>query len=283
MTLSQYTQRILHSDNGTIKDLTLSLNEFRSSDSILDFVAADDYLYIGSDKPFNHRFFDVSIVNEISSDVSVEIWWSNGWTDAIDVLDRTSVSGVSLAQDGIISWNTDRFKGWDVEQDSTDVVGLENSPLIYNFYWVRFKWSANITPTTAINYTGFKFANDSQLYPKYPDLNNTRLLSAFEAGKSDWEEQHFDAAEEIIADLVRRGVVWTPSQILIPEIFKEPAIHKAAEIIYGGMGQKFEKNMSIAANRYKSSMNMKFFKTDKNSNARPEKTETRFSTGYVTR
>lgn len=283
MTLSQYTQRVLHSDNGTIKDLTLSLNEFRSDSSVLDFVAADDYLYFGSDKPFNHRFFDVSVVNALSSNVSVEIWWANAWTSAIDILDRTSLFGVSLAQDGIISWNTDRLKGWDIEQDSTDVTGLESSPLIYNFYWARLKWSADLTPTTALTYTGFKFGNDSQLFPKYPDLNNTRLLSAFESGKTDWEEQHFDAAEEIIADLVRRGVVWTPSQILIPEIFKEPAIHKAAAIIYGGMGQKFEKDMVKAASCYKSSMNMKFFKVDKNANAQPDKSDTRFSTGYVTR
>ena len=163
------------------------------------------------------------------------------------------------------------------------MTGLETAPLIYNFYWARLKWSADLTASMSLNYTGFKFANDNQMFAKYPDLNNSRILGAFESGKTDWEEQHFDAAEEIISDLVRRGIVWTPSQILIPEVFKEPAIHKAAEIIFGGMGSKYEKNAAVAGNRYKSSMNMQYFKVDKNANATPQKSETRFSSGFVTR
>lgn len=105
-------QRILWDDDGTETDLSVALNDFRTGSQVIDFVAADDKLYIASDMPFNHKWIEASVVNDAASVVTVENWFggSDGWVSAVDIIDRTSVGGVSLAQSGVIQWKTNREK-----------------------------------------------------------------------------------------------------------------------------------------------------------------------------
>lgn len=273
-------QRVFFSDNGTLNDLTLNLNDFRSGTEVIDLVAAEDYIYVASFLPFNHKQFDVGVVNETSTTVSVDIWDGSDWEPAQDVIDRTSVGGVSLAQDGVISWTPDPDKYWNREYESTDITGLSGTR-IYEMFWVRFKWSADFTPTMSLQFIGQKFANDSDLYSIYPDLNNTSLQAAFASGKTDWNEQHYIAAEHIVRDLKKNHSIISSSQILDFDLFEETSIHAAAMVIYWGLGQ-FERHDNAKA-KYTENLKQGFLNLDVNGDGRLEPVERIITQGFLTR
>ena len=277
-----HSQRVFWLDDGTLKDMSLELNDRKLQSYVIDYKAASDYIYIGSEYPFNHRYFDVGVPNDVVSKASVDIWFAKAWEPALDELDRTAVAGVSLAQDGIIQWTTNRLKGWDIEQDSEDVTGLTGT-VIYNFYWLRLSWSVNWKATTALNYVGHKFSKDDDLFAFYPDLKNTNLMAGFETGKTSWDEQHLDASEIILRDLRKKGIIASRSQILNYELFNLPSIHKTAEIIYQGMGKAYADLKLSASKAYDSAFDMKFFDLDKNVDARLNPAEKRQTIGFITR
>lgn len=258
-------QRIIWDDDGTENDLSVNLNDFRSGSHVIDYVAADDYIYIASTLPFNHKWFEVSVANDQASVVSVDIWFggSDGWKPAVDVIDRTADSGVALAQSGILQWKTNRLKGWHRELDSEDVTGIDIVGL-YNMYWLRLSWSADLANTTALSFIGQKFSDDDSLYDYWPDLNSDSLKTSWEAGKTTWNDQHFSAAEIIIRDLKRRQIIKSSEQVLNFELFKESSCHKVAELIYSGLGAGYTDLRLLARKYYDESMNKNYFNVDVN-------------------
>lgn len=275
-------QRILWNDNGTEKDISVELNEWRSGTVNLPIASADDYIYIGCDLPFNHKYIEVQTANDQASAVSIDMWFSNDWEPAVDVIDRTESSGRTWAVSGIIEWKTNRLKGWDREQDSEDVTGVSAVGL-YDLYWIRLSFSGDLAAGTVLSYIGNKFSSDATLYDYYPDLNNSNLKEAFETGKTTWDDQHFIAAEMIVRDLKSRSIVMSQNQILDYEKFREPAVHKVAELIYWGLGRQFEDNRLLARGYYNDAMNVKFFNVDLNRDANLSEIEKTISTGYMTR
>lgn len=274
-------QRILFNDNGTENDLSKSLNDFRASTEVIAFVSAEDKIYLASDLPFNHRYLDVSVVNAQAADVQVHIWWAQAWHSAVDILDHTDVSGASMAQSGILQWKTDDEKGWDREQDSEDVSGVSIIGL-HNMYWVRLGFSADLTGTFALNYLGHRFVeSDLVLNDYYPDLNKASFLAGF--GVADWSHQHFMAAEDIIRDLRKGGVIKSPSQLLDWEKFEEAAVHKVAEIAYRGMGRHYREPKQDAQKAYNTAFKQVFYNVDKNKNANLDNAEKHMQSGFVTR
>lgn len=248
-------QRILWGDNGTIVDMSAELNDLTANSYTIPLVGADDYLYIGSDLPFNHRFFYVDSGNDSASVVSVDIWDGGEWVAAVDVQDETKLSGKSLKQSGIISWATDRNKGWSIEDTTENVTGL-TSVKIYNMYWVRLSFSADFTSTTTLKYVGHKFSKDADLLPLgYADLNRSDVKTSFEAGKLDWTDQHIAAGEAILKYLQAKRYLRSGNQILDWRTFSEASIYKLAEIIYTSFGSDFEDRRALAEKKYHSALN----------------------------
>jgi hypothetical protein len=247
--------RVIFSDNGTLRDLSAALNDLFASNETLDVVAAQDKLYFGSDLPFNHRHIQVSTANDQAATISeIAIWNGSEWVPAVDVIDRTKVNGVTLAQSGIVSWVTDRNEGWTKEDTTEDIAALASAK-VYDLYWVRVTFSANLKTTTALSYVGHKFSNDAQLAGYYPDLNRQAVKTAFSsASKTTWDDQHVLAAEEIIRDLRVLDIIKSPAQIANWEIFQEASVHKVAEIIVTAFGEKYEENRKLARERYDEAM-----------------------------
>jgi len=270
MTTGFHSQRVIFEDDTTLLDKTIELNDFRTGSLVFDYVTVDDILYIGSDLPFNSQYFDLSTVNAVAAVVSVDIWDGDSWNAAIDILDFTKVSGASLGRSGYVVFtpDLDNEPGWSIECDSEDITGLETTR-IQDKYWARFKWDATLTPTTEIDYIGHKFSNDDELYSLYPDLNNTALLDAFAPGevsgtKTDWNEQTYQAAQDIIQDLWKRNIIWSDSQILDFQLFKEASMHKTAQIIYSGLGGSQRDEAAAALVKYDTSKNLGRYNTDVN-------------------
>lgn len=275
-------QRIFFNDNGTEIDYSVALNNFRTTSATINYTLSEDHLYIASDLPFTSRYFFVSTANDVASVIKVEIWWNNEWVEAVDVIDGTAVSGKSFGQSGIVQWKTPLLKGWGMEQDSEDVDGITKVG-VYNCYWCRFSWSASLKVTTALKYIGFKFSDDTQLTDYYPDLKNTNLMTAFETGKTNWDEQTFAAGEDIIRRLRSGNIVRSPNQILNYEIFLEPSIHKTASFIYSGIGRAYKEDAEKADKKYIDTMKMNYFDVDLDADGVLSATEKTDSARFFTR
>lgn len=258
-------------------DISPKVNDYRAGAQAFAYVAGG-YLYIGAAVPFNALWFEFGSLNSVASTPTVKIWFGNAWTDAVDVIDDTE----GMTKTARLSWNTDQFKGWDRVQSSETVSGL-SSFKIYWKYWVRLSWSASFTAGTTLKYVGQKFSDDDTLFSFYPDLSNTDIMTGFETGKSNWDEQHYMAAEHIIRDLTKRGVIRAAGQIMDWTIFQAASCHKLAEMVYRAFGQPYIDQMAGARKDYEDALDARFLNVDKNLSGSLDQEETAISTGFGTR
>lgn len=266
------TTRVIFSDNGTLSDYGIELQNYREGSQVFDVVAAEDALYIGADHPFNHRYFQLNTVNTAPSDVSVELWDGSAWNPVAEITDETSASGASLGQDGVITWVPDRDESWvleDTTEDISDLFGVE----IYNKYWCRFKWSADLDVGTDLFFVGQRFSSDEDLETLYPSLNTSDQKEAFQTGKTTWNEQHIEAAKLIMDDLIDKGTTWHEGQIIDIERFRVAAVHRVAMIAFREYGDDYRDNLIIAANDYREAFERAVYNVDKNRNARLDRNE----------
>lgn len=279
-------QRIIFSDNGTLIDYSHELNNYNSRTATLPFVAAEDALYIGSDLPWNHLYFLMDTVNTAAAELSVELWKSkqDGWVSAVDILDDTASSGVPLSKSGHSSWVLDKDEGWSrADTDDMDSSGLETLK-IYDLFWAKITWSADLDAGTAIRYIGQKFSEDEDLGVLYPDLNTSRSKTAFATGKTSWEEQHIVAAQIIFRELSRtREDVISKNQIIRWDWYQLPAVFKTAEIIFNAFGKDYEDLRNEALRNYEQQMDLRLTMLDYNENTRLDGQERAETGGLVRR
>jgi hypothetical protein len=258
-------------------DISPKVNDFRAGVQSFAYLAGGS-LYIGSIAPFNNLWFEFGTLNVNSVTPTIQMWWANAWHDAVDVIDETS----SATASGRITWSTDRFKSWDLEQSTEDVAGL-SAQKIYWKYWLKITWSASFSVGTTLNYVGQKFSTDDILYSFYPDLSLADIKTGFEAGKTGWDEQHYMAAEHIIRDLKKRGIIKSRSQIMDWQLLQDAACHKVAEIVYQAFGSPYADQLAKARAAYNEALDLKYFNTDQNADGRLTPDERQISTVFGTR
>lgn len=266
--------RIFFSDAGVLTDLSKNLNRFQSGTDVVPLEANVDFIYIGSDFPFNHRHVDVSVVNDQAADVAkVELYNGSTWVDAVNIIDYTNTGTIALAQDGIISWNPDKNESW-VRDDTENITEL-NTLRIDGFYWARISYDANLNALTALNFVGHKFSDDEQLGTLYPELETQVARDSFENGKTSWDEQHIKAAEVIIRDLTKyRSRIHSRNQILDYDRLTLPAIHQVAVIVYRALGDDWVNDYNRALQEYSEARgNMVEFRFDEDNDARQDRSE----------
>lgn len=274
--MSILTNRIIFDDNGSLSDHSIRLNDIAQGTETWAYVAGEDYVYLGSEFPFNQRFIRVDTANTAASSVSVDLWDGQEWKAAVNVIDQTSDGTASLAQSGIISFTLNKSNSWDA--DDTDKMtgsGLE-SLVIYDLYWARLSFSADLDVGTAVQYLGYKFNNDQDLSLLYPELNTSNSKEQFESGKTSWEDQELEAANMIVKDLQLRGVILSANQILDASSFKFASIYKLTEMIFTEFGQDYESNRELSRQNYIDRINGNLLNLDKNGNTRLDAKEQTF-------
>lgn len=277
------SSRVIWSDNGVLKDLSVTLGNFKTSTQAIAFTAAEDYLFIGSDFPFNHRYVDISTANAAATGLTVALWDDTAWITAIDLIDQTSVAGVSLAQSGIFSFFPDDDKGWyrdDTNNDSATITGLTGVD-IRRLWWARLSFTNDWSGT--LNFIGHKFSDDADLEVLYPDLTRSAVMAQFKSGKTDWKLQHIQAAEDIIKDLKKRNIIKSENQLLNWELFKDAAVHKVAAIAFNAFGKDFFENRDAAQVEFKKEMDRAIYHIDQNKNATLDDTERVAPEGWLFR
>lgn len=283
------SNRVIFSDNAVLSDLSVNANNPYSQSDVVTIVAAEDKLYVGSDLPFNHRYFLFGTnKNTNSSVISIDYWDGKEWENTIDILDQTDSSGAAFGQSGEISWSIPKKEGW-VREDTNDVAGGGGDSItgltdvdILDLYWARFNFSADMTALD-IKFIGHKFSSDEQLGIEYPELLLSDTLNGFESGKTTWDDQHFKAASDLIRDLRRAGIIGSSNQILESDRFSAASVHKVAEIIYRSFGDDFRDNRQEAFKEYKKALDLSLYNLDLNRNARLDPTERTIRAGTLHR
>jgi hypothetical protein len=277
--------RILFQHQGSFVDFSPALSDIHGNTKVFAFEAGD-YLYLGSFMPFNHRYFDVSAVNAVAANISIELWNGQLWRSVVDIVDETSIAGVPLAKSGVISWGVDPdHSGW-LRDDTEDMdsPGLADAPRIFNLYWLRISFSETLTTTTALNYIGHKFSEDAALEAEYPDLGRATLKNAWKAGKTNWNEQTLLAAEYVIQHL--RGPkyqILDPGQIMSWDIFEKASVHRTAMIIFKGFGKDYDELFIAATHAYNSAMDLRQFEIDRTGDGTLDPMEKTRRTEWLTR
>lgn len=214
-----------------------------------------DFIYIGSDFPFNHTFFKVLIGATTTANIKIE-YYSTSWREVVDLQDET----LGLSNEGFVEFTPDRDSAWQMK-NSSDISDLTFKA--YDKYWSRVSFDAPLEAT--LDFIGNKFSDDNDLYSEFPVFDNSDYRTAFKAGKTNWEEQHIKAAEVIIQDLKKKNVIFGKEQILDRSIFLGASVQKCAEIIYNAFGNDFVTQKDQARTEYSRRLDLGQFKIDTNS------------------
>lgn len=269
--MSQLTNRMIYSNNGVLSDLSITLNSIASGSSTLPVVALEDAFYVASDLPFNHLFIRVSTANILDSTMTVSLWDGSAFTAAVDLIDETAVGAKTLGQSGVVSFKLNKDSSW-VKRDTDDGITGLTTLKIYDLYWAKITFSADLTLTTALSYIGHRFASEDDLKVFYPDLVLSTTKDKFESGKTDWNDQLIWASESVIRALKAEPnldlKIASASQILDYGVWTEATLHRCAEIIFNAFGDSYKDDRDKANLNYQNAMKVGQSRMDLNRNAR---------------
>ena len=271
-------KRFLYLDNGVLSDWTVALNNYKNGSKAMPFVANEDYLFIGSRLPFNHFYVKLTQSNAHISSLSIEYWGNNGWVPSVNTIDETD----AFANSGFISFTPNRDTPWKREEKSSTIPQLSNV-LIYDYYWLRITFVPDLHVNTSIDWIGNIFSDDNDLAAEFPDLVRSNVLTAYQAGKTNWQEQAVKAAEIIEHDLVNRGILDGNESILDREWYKNASVQKTAEIIFSAFGDDYVDQRARAREEYGLRLVKRLAGVDKNMNATEDVFERQVVTGFLSR
>lgn len=281
-----YSRRIIYSNNSVLSDVSKSLTDYYSDDETLSIVASEDAIYIGQRMPFNHLYFKMgTVVNAIVSNINIAYWDRQNWIPCAEIMDETSSSGKTLAKSGFITWVPDRNKLWAQQSTNhnadkvTDLTALN----IYDLYWIKITFSVSLTASIKLSWIGNLFSDDNDLGAEFPDLVRSTVMTAFKAGKTTFEEQHYLAAEIVKNDLRSKNVILDQGQILDKNDLKLASVMKCAEIIYSAFGDSYKDNRTDARKEYELRINKSLPKVDTYKTATVEIDNYPFTMGGITR
>ena len=141
--------------------------------SSLGTAAQGDYLFVGSHKPFRGVAIDVDGPNSNASVLTVRYpSLSNLNWFTISATDGTASGGVSLAQDGNVTW-TDPADDWlklslvqlDTELSGGQTPGATVKHRTAPLYWTRWEWSAALDSAVTLDH--MLAMNRSTVYEEY--------------------------------------------------------------------------------------------------------------------
>ena len=275
------SNRVIYSDNGSLTDYSNVLNRWHEQSVTLTLKPVD-FIYLGASLPFNHRYFHLGdTVNSVSAQFSLEYWNGSQWIDTVEIVDETN----TLSQSAHLQFVTDKDEStWaydDTNRSGRTITGL-GDVTIYDLYWARLA-TDTLLEAVEFKYIGWKFCDDNYLGTRYPDLTRAQVYEMFQSGKTDWDEQHFVAADKIGTDLKKRGIAYNRNQVLDFEVFREPAAHAAAAVIYSAFGDDYKDRVQGAIKDYEEAFDLAYANMDWDRNARLGKTERLVKVGKLWR
>ena len=279
--ISNNDQRVIVDNAGTWSDITKEVNSYRVGSADVS-LAVGDYIYFGSFLPFNNKYFEFVVGNSTASTMALDIYDGSKWVPVVDYLDYTESNGAGLAQNGTLQFNKDIDDCWQIIDRTDRVAAFNGGPLIFGKYWARISFDQPTSLT--MRYVGSLFATHEDLIAEYPSLANANLIGSWEEDKEDWLDQMVIASEYVIADLKKRGIIVERSQVVEQSVLMSPTIHRAAQIIFNGLGPKnYAEQLKESARLYTEAMNLKYFEQDVNGDGQKARFESFVDSRRVSR
>jgi hypothetical protein len=276
-------KRIYHDNNGILAELSTELENYHTGTATIDIVSADDAIFIGSELPFNSLYFDVSSANDQTSTPTVSYWDGGAWVPMVDLIDETNGLFVS----GHMTWVTDKSKIWAKEDTVYHSGGEQITDLgdvtVYDLYWLKITYSADLNASTTLNWVGTKFCSDNDLEGEYSLFGRSGFITAYESGKTDWEKEIILASRLVVEELIDKGSIVSGDQLLERRKLRDATVSRTAQLIFTSMGDDYEDDRVKARNEFKSRMNKKNYKADLNANARLDESEKGMVNGILYR
>jgi hypothetical protein len=271
--------RILWKDDTVLKDISEDVRRFNADSRVIPFDSANDYLFVGNVAPFNHFFVELLVPNTIDTAMTIEYWDGSEWRAVVETLDFTD----GFKESHWIEFVPDEDHGWVWESTDNDPnMGL-SAKTIYGLYWIRISFSVSFSAGTEIKYIGQKFSDDNDLTVEYKDLLKPTVMDRFETGKTNWDEQHFRAAEYIQKELTKKNIIFNKGQILSRDQFAMASIHKVAEMAFNNFGPDWIDRRKTALNDYTKALDLRQFPVDKNLDGRLNRGEQTIKAGVLRR
>jgi len=280
-------KRFIHSNNGTLVDKSVVLENYHSGSYVIDYVAAEDAIFIGSELPFNSIYTDVSVANDKPSVANVAYWDGSDWRDAVEVIDETVTNGATYSVSGNLTWVPDRNYSW-AGDDTVDTSGNETitglgNVTIYNLYWIKITYSNDFNALTDIDWLGQKFCNTNDVIGEYVLFANTSFMSSYETGKTDWAKEIVLASRILTDDIINKGSIISGDQLLVRRKLRDVCVSKVDEIIFKNLGDDYKDDYTRAANEYKTRISRNNYGADKNRNGMVDPSEQGVQTGVLFR
>lgn len=99
------------------------------------------YLFIGSDQPFNKASFTISVANDVDSTMSAKYWNGSSWA-TLSITDGTKSGSKTLAVTGDVTFTQP------VDWQHTAAATSPSGPAV-DLYWIMITVSVNLKGTTA--------------------------------------------------------------------------------------------------------------------------------------
>jgi hypothetical protein len=152
---------------GSIADYSTIAQDGSTATSVeLSSLAAGRNVYVGSAIPFRGVHIDVDTTNSTGSTViTVSYWNGSEWVDTSDT-DGTISGGISLAQDGAITWTVP--SAW-VSSSLVKIDSSVNSSLHWrdvSMYWTKWTWDQAMDSTVTLDH--MLGINESTAYAEVP-------------------------------------------------------------------------------------------------------------------
>jgi hypothetical protein len=255
--------RVIYKNNLGLTDISAEMHNYLSKNFTFTYLEGD-FIYIGARLPFNHVYMKMDKFNETSTNVKIEYYDGNQWREVVDVIDSTN----GLKNNGHIEFTPDKEHPWwryDTNY-SLSVIEELKDVTIYDRFWLRISFDEVLTEVE-LSHIGNIFSDDEDLKIEYPDLLRENVISAFDNGKDNWEDQHLRASHLLIKDLIDIGVIDEKGQILNWRDYTDASIHKVAEIVFNSFGDSYVDNSEMARKEYKSRLNKRIHRVDRNQSA----------------
>jgi len=265
-------KRFLFADDGTLTDKTPEVEDYHSGSAVVDVTSSEDAIYIGSRLPFNSLFFDLNVVNTEASVMTVSLWSGNSWEEVAETIDETALAGACLGASGYVTWVPKKTESW-VMEDTVGSTGNESvdglgSVEIYDLYWLKLTFSADLTALTEIGWLGPKFCTDADLVGEYTLFGNSTFRANYESGKTDWEKEIILASRLMISDIENKGEIISGDQLLQRRKLLDACVSQTAMVIFKNLGDDYKDDALRAGKEYYARLNKNNYGADKNNNAR---------------
>lgn len=247
--------RVFFSDNGTLTDYSLESSNKQAFS--VPMVAAEDFIYVGQQFPFNNFHLEIGTANDQASNMTVQYWTNKEWLDMVDILDGSKSSGNTIAQDGVVQFSPDRQTTWSITSDTTEGTNPPEltSIELYNLYWARIKVSTDLNASTTIKQIAYAFCTDEDLTALDPEIND--FLTSWKSGKTSWLEQIKVASRMVVSDLKSRSLILHSGNIIRFDDYNLPTAFRTLANIYSVLGENYKDRRDWAIERYKAELEIK--------------------------